>query len=54
MELWDKIFSFEDNIGMLILKTVILRKSPLFVKEFFKSDILEWSYGTKHSILKIT
>ena len=53
MELWDKMFSSEDNIGLLVLKTIIFRKPTLFVKEFFKSDNLEWSYGTKCSILKI-
>ena len=41
-----KTFNFEDNIALVVLKVIILKKSPLFVKEFFKSDNLEWSYGT--------
>ena len=39
---------------LLVLKMIISKKVPLFVKECFKYDHLEWSYGTKHSILKIT
>ena len=29
MELWDKIFSCEVNIGMLVLKTIVLKKNPI-------------------------
>ena len=36
MEIWDKTFNFEDKIALLVLKTIILKKRPLFVKEFFK------------------
>ena len=53
MELW-KTFNFEDNLELLILKMIIWKKQPLFVKEFFKSDHLEQSYGTKCWIFKIT
>ena len=48
------MFNFEDNIGLLILKTISAKHQPLLVKGFFKSDNLEESYGTTHSILKIT
>ena len=34
------MFSFEDNIGLLVLKTIIWKKLFLFVKEIFKSDNL--------------
>ena len=55
MTIWKRVmgqmFNFEDNISLLVLKMNILKKLPLFVKEFFKSDNLEWSYGTKGSIL---
>ena len=27
-ELWDKIFNFEDNTGLLVLKMIILKKDP--------------------------
>ena len=54
-ELWDKMFNFEDKVGLLVLKIIVLKKKqPLFLKEFFKSNHLKWSYGTTHSILKIT
>ena len=26
MELWDKTFNFEDNIGLLVLKMIISKK----------------------------
>ena len=39
---------------ILVLKMIVSKKRPLFMKEFFNSDSLEWSYGAKHSILKIT
>ena len=48
------MFNCEDKIGLLELKMIVSRKQPLFVKKFNKSDHLEQSYGTKHSILKIT
>ena len=48
------MFNFEDNIGLLILKTISAKQQPLLVKGFFKSEHLEESYGTKHSFLKIT
>ena len=51
--LWDKMFSFEDKIVFLVLKTIASKNGPLFVKEFFKSDNVEQSSGTKHSVLKI-
>ena len=47
------MFNFEDNIGLVVLKTIASKNEPLFVKEFFKSDNLEHSNGTKCSILKI-
>ena len=53
-ELPDKMFNFEDNIGLLLLKMIVLKTQLLFEMEFFKSEWLEESYGTKHSILKIT
>ena len=28
-ELWDKIFNFEDNTGLLVLKMIILKKDPV-------------------------
>ena len=28
-ELWDKIFNFEDNTGLLVLKMIILKKTPV-------------------------
>ena len=32
------MFNLEDNTALLVLKTIIPKKQPLFVKEFFKSD----------------
>ena len=54
MGLWDKSFNFEDNIALLVLKTIVLKEQLLFVKEFFNFDHLDESYGTKNSILNIT
>ena len=48
------MFSSEGNIGLLVLKMIASKNQPLFVKEMFKSDHLEQSYGTKSLILKIT
>ena len=28
MELWDKTFNFEDNIGLLVLKIIALKNNP--------------------------
>ena len=37
MELWDKTFNFEDNIGLLVLKTIILKKKqPPIGEEIFQ------------------
>ena len=47
------MFNFEDNIGLLVPKVIVWKKT-LFVNEYFNSDHLELSYWTKHSILKIT
>ena len=33
MELWDKTFNFEDNLGLAVLKMIVLRKQPQFMKE---------------------
>ena len=51
--MWDEMFNFEGNIGLLVLKMIVSKKWSLFVNEFFNCDYLEQSYGTKHSILKI-
>ena len=40
-ELWDKIFNFEDNTGLLVLKNDHLEKRPLFVNEF--SNLTTWN-----------
>ena len=48
------MYNFEDDIGLLVLKNILPGKSPSFVKEFFKSDNFEQSYGAKCLIWKIT
>ena len=48
------MLNFEDNIGLMVLKMIIWYKQTLSVKDIFKSDHLEWSYGKKCSILMIT
>ena len=53
MEIWDKMFNFQDNTGLLYSKWSSQKKQPLFVKEYFKSNHQEWSDGTKCWILKI-
>ena len=35
MELQDKTFNFEDDIGLLVLKMIALKKQSQFLKEFF-------------------
>ena len=47
------MFNFEDNIGLLILKMISQKATPVGV-EIFNSDSLEQSSGAKCSILKIT
>ena len=42
------MFNFEDNIGLFELKMIVWKTQPLFVNEFFNSDHLEQSYGTKY------
>ena len=44
-----KLFNFEDNIGLVVLKRNVLENNePLFVKEFFSNlHQLEWSYWDK-------
>ena len=53
-DIWNKMFNCQDNIGFLHSKWSSAKKQPLFVKELFKSDHLEWCCGTKCWILKIT
>ena len=52
--MWDKNYIFQDDVGMWALKTFVLKVTPPFVLELFKSDYLERRYGTKTTYFKIT
>ena len=48
MELWNKMFSFEDNIVLWhYSKQSSWENDPYLWRNIFKSDNLEQSYGTK-------